>query len=72
MPYEFDQPVPGTPKNRNRSNADEQRKFTAYGISESLNVVRLVAWFRLSGHAREDIDSVSAMQSSDNPSPNPA
>ena len=66
MPYEFDQPVPGAPKNHNRSNADEQRKFTAYGISERLNVVRLVAWFRLSGHAREDIDSVSAMQSSDN------
>jgi hypothetical protein len=66
MPYEFDQPVSGAPKNRNRSNADEDRKFIAYGISERLNVVRSVAWFRLSGHAREDIDSVSAMQSSDN------
>jgi hypothetical protein len=72
MPYDFDQPASGAPKNGHRPEANKERKFTACAISESLNVLRVVAWFRLSRHAREDIESVWAMQSSDNPSLNPA
>ena len=63
MRDDFDQSTSGAPKDRNRSNADEQREFAAYPFSERLSASRLAACFRLSRHAREDIESVLVAQS---------
>jgi hypothetical protein len=64
MPDDFYQSTSGPKKNRRGSQANKQWEFTTYAISETLSAFRLVPWFRLSRHAREHIDHVSAMQSS--------
>jgi len=65
MRDDFDQPTSGSEKNYGCSQPNKQREFAAYDISKMVSAVERVGWLRLTRHAREDIQSVSALQSSD-------
>ena len=55
MRGEFVQGTSNYEKNRNRCQADEQRKFSADRASKLLRVFRLLNCFRFSRHAPEHI-----------------
>src|SRR5262245_21766004 len=59
---EFVQSTSDCEKNRRRSQAHEQRKFSADPAPELLRVFRLPNCFRFSRHAPEHIGWASAMQ----------
>jgi hypothetical protein len=55
MRGEFVQPASDYEKNRDRSQSDEQRKFSADRASKLLRVFRVLNCFRFSRHAPEHI-----------------
>jgi len=63
MRDDFNQPASSAPKNGHRTQANKEWEFCTYVIAERPSALRLVAWFRLSRHAREHIGFAQPVQS---------
>ena len=65
MPDGFHQARSSPEKDRRCSQANEQRKLTAYGVSEVRRASRWIGCLCLSRHEREHIECARVMQSAD-------
>jgi hypothetical protein len=58
----FDSLRSGAEKGRCGSEANQQRKFGAYDVAETLSTFRLPSWLCFCRHARENNESARARQ----------
>jgi len=58
----FDSLRSGAEKERCGSEANQQRKFGAYDVAETLSTFRLLSWLCLCRHERENIESARVRQ----------